>query len=555
MGSERSSRGAPAPTVRPPTAVAGEGDVLQQVAAAIGAGEPGSQLLTLLAERIGAAIELEEVRVLRHADDEHDVLMGAWTHLDTAPELGTTERIAPDSAAAETRVTGRPASRRRRAGDAPSDGVLVDVELAVPLFVDGELWGAVVGAGHLSVRRATMALERLTALSDVAAITVAYAVTRERAATLATSDPLTGLPHKQAFLARLGDELARARRTGQPLAVIMIDVDELRDLNETHGEASGDRALAEVAGILRDHARRHEMVGRLDGDAFGWIVADAEDAPLAAERVRSAIETETARSGRPITVSLGICDAALADDPEELLERAAEAVYWAKMNGRNAAFEAGENDVRPAGDRRTAAGRATARARDVIGALARTIDAMDPATGRHSLRVGDLAALVGAELGWSDGLLQAIREAGRLHDVGKICIPESILVKPGRLTDEEFEQVKAHAAFGAQMVCNVLSPAQTAWIRGHHERWDGGGYPDGLAGEEVPQGARILAIVDAWDMMNSEHSYAPALSPERALAELLDGAGTQFWPDGVAALQRVVTGSVPDAPHIARVGG
>jgi HD-GYP domain-containing protein (c-di-GMP phosphodiesterase class II) len=224
------------------------------------------------------------------------------------------------------------------------------------------------------------------------------------------------------------------------------------------------------------------------------------------------------------------------------------------MSGRNATFEVGEDDVHPAGDRGTAAGRATARARDVIGALARTIDAMDPATGRHSLRVGDLAALVAAELGWSEGLLRAIREAGRLHDVGKICIPESILLKPGRLTDEEFEQVKAHAAFGAQMVSNVLSPAQTAWIRGHHERWDGGGYPDGLAGEEVPQGARILAIVDAWDMMTNERAYAPALPPEHALAELRDGAGTQFWPDGIAALQRVVAAPVPGAPRVAAVG-
>jgi HD-GYP domain-containing protein (c-di-GMP phosphodiesterase class II) len=181
-----------------------------------------------------------------------------------------------------------------------------------------------------------------------------------------------------------------------------------------------------------------------------------------------------------------------------------------------------------------------AGAKDAILELARAIDAADPATSHHSERVGELAGDLAAELDWSPTLIAALDEAGRLHDVGKICIPEAILTKPGRLTPEEFEHVKAHTVFGAQLVANVLMPAQTAWIRGHHERWNGRGYPDGLAGEQIPQGALILSIVDAWDTMTSASSYAPVRSAGEAIVEMRAGSGTQFWPEGIAALERVL---------------
>lgn len=202
-----------------------------------------------------------------------------------------------------------------------------------------------------------------------------------------------------------------------------------------------------------------------------------------------------------------------------------------------------------------------AGAKDAILELARAIDAADPATSHHSERVGELAGDLAAELGWSETLIAALDDAGRLHDVGKICIPEAVLTKPGRLTQEEFEQVKAHTVFGAQLVANVLMPAQTAWIRGHHERWNGRGYPDGLAGEQIPQGALILSIADAWDTMTTASSYAPVRSAGEAIIEMRAGSGTQFWPEGVAALERVLearaTGGGPRPADVAtaRTGG
>ena len=137
-----------------------------------------------------------------------------------------------------------------------------------------------------------------------------------------------------------------------------------------------------------------------------------------------------------------------------------------------------------------------------------------------------------------------------MHDVGKIGIPDAILLKPGRLTREEYEQVKAHAALGAQIVDDILLPEQVAWVRHHHERWDGHGYPDGIAGEEIPVGARILAVADSWDVMTSERAYhVPRTVPE-ALEEVRRSTGGQFAPEIVEALEHLLDAGfgVGDAP-------
>jgi HD-GYP domain-containing protein (c-di-GMP phosphodiesterase class II) len=133
--------------------------------------------------------------------------------------------------------------------------------------------------------------------------------------------------------------------------------------------------------------------------------------------------------------------------------------------------------------------------------------------------------------------------------VGKIAIPDSILSKPGRLREDEFAVVRTHAAIGAEMLTDVLSPEQVAWVRGHHERWDGRGYPDGLRGEEIPEGARVLALADAWDVMTSQRSYTSALAVEEAAAEVRECSGTQFCPAAAEALGILVAaGALPVSP-------
>jgi putative nucleotidyltransferase with HDIG domain len=161
-------------------------------------------------------------------------------------------------------------------------------------------------------------------------------------------------------------------------------------------------------------------------------------------------------------------------------------------------------------------------------ALAHAIDAKDPITRQHSDRVAQLASAIARRLGWSDEQTLLLHEAALLHDVGKIGIPDSILLKPGRLSAQEYERVKLHAPLGATIVEGMLSSDQTAWIRWHHERPDGHGYPDGLTDPEIPEGAAIIALADTWDVMTISRPYSPPMDPTDALQECRQLAGRQF---------------------------
>ncbi|MGD9571294.1 MAG: HD-GYP domain-containing protein [Thermoleophilia bacterium] len=173
---------------------------------------------------------------------------------------------------------------------------------------------------------------------------------------------------------------------------------------------------------------------------------------------------------------------------------------------------------------------------------ARSIDSLDPSTVGHSERVADIAADIADELGWAPRAVTELHEAGVVHDVGKSCVPESILLTPGALSPSEFEIVKAHATVGAEAVSSVLSRRQVLWIRHHHERWDGRGYPEGLSGEEIPDGAAILCLADSWDAMTHRSWSGAALGTSEALDECRSEAGRQFAPWAVAALERVMEG-------------
>jgi putative nucleotidyltransferase with HDIG domain len=186
---------------------------------------------------------------------------------------------------------------------------------------------------------------------------------------------------------------------------------------------------------------------------------------------------------------------------------------------------------------------------EAIEGLNATVEAKDPYTAGHSARVQRLALSLGNELGASKDELDALRLGGLFHDIGKIAIPDAILLKPGRLTAEEYERMKDHSAEGARIVgkLGTLRPIVPI-IRHHHERWDGRGYPDGLAGDEIPLLAAIVGLADAWDAMTTERPYAPAMSPAEAIEEIRRGEGTQFAPVVVAAMLTVFEHDREHAP-------
>jgi putative nucleotidyltransferase with HDIG domain len=178
-------------------------------------------------------------------------------------------------------------------------------------------------------------------------------------------------------------------------------------------------------------------------------------------------------------------------------------------------------------------------ARTALRALAAVVDARHPVTHNHSLRVAELAFALARELRWPRARARLLYEAALLHDMGKVAIPDRVLLKNGPLSAEEYEVVKHHAALGADIAASVLTEEQASWVRNHHERWDGKGYPDRLARREIPDGARVIAVADAWDVMTQSRPYRTPIDRDEALEECLEEAGYQLDPEVVAALSRL----------------
>jgi HD-GYP domain-containing protein (c-di-GMP phosphodiesterase class II) len=188
-----------------------------------------------------------------------------------------------------------------------------------------------------------------------------------------------------------------------------------------------------------------------------------------------------------ITCSAGVCDLERATDADEIYRFADGALYWAKEHGRDQVCAYLPDVVTELSAKERAERLARVQKRSALLALARAIDARDPATQRHSERVAEVAVLLAEAMGWSAQATLRLREAALLHDVGKIGIPDAVLFKPGALLGDEYDVVKHHADLGARITGDVLDVGQAGWVRHHHERWDGTGYPDGLANDAIPE--------------------------------------------------------------------
>ncbi len=363
----------------------------------------------------------------------------------------------------------------------------------------------------------------------------------------ATIDPLTGLANHRSFQERLAHEVTRAQRHGRSLSLALVDIDRFRGVNEQHGHGAGDRVLSEISGLLRSVARQADLLARVGGEEIAWLMPETEamDAWQAVDRARELVSRTMLPEVGQVTVSAGVCDLGRAGSAAELLRLSEGALYWAKQHGRDVAFLYTPAVVEELSAEERADRLHRIQALQSIRVLARAVDAKDPSTREHSERVADLAVAIATALDWDAERLVRLREAGLVHDVGKIGIPDRVLFKPARLTVAEYEEITRHAAIGAEMVADVLTPEQVSWVRGHHERLDGRGYPDGLAGELIPDGARVLALADAWDVMTSERFYHEPLSIEEALAECRRCSGTQFSGELVREIERLVeTGAI-----------
>ena len=387
--------------------------------------------------------------------------------------------------------------------------------------------------------------DALTILAAQTAVALNNADLHERALAQASEDGLTGLPNHRAFQARLEEEVARARRGGCPLALIMVDLDDFRTVNNTYGHQIGDATLVAIATALRASVRGADVAARYGGDEFAVIMPETNmiEAYDVAERAHAAIAgLDLTGLGVSIRLGASIGVATLpmhAMTREDLVHAADQAAYAAKHQGKGRVGRPEEAILPLDRDPIALTAQLVTANMATVEALAAAVDAKDPYTRGHSQRVAGYAEAIARAMGLPTGDVARVRLSGQLHDVGKIGVPDAILTKPGALNDAEFAILKQHPAIGERMLAAApflqeILPA----VRHHHERWDGRGYPDGLKDRMIPRDAAILAVADSFDAMTSSRTYRPALSLPEARRRLREGSGTQFDATVVAAFER-----------------
>jgi diguanylate cyclase (GGDEF)-like protein/putative nucleotidyltransferase with HDIG domain len=379
-------------------------------------------------------------------------------------------------------------------------------------------------------------LELLGLLVDEMAVALQNARDYREKLELSIRDPLTGLYNRRYFYEALEKEVRRSERYGAPVSLVLIDIDGFKQINDALGHGAGDDVLRRIAETAEELIRPSDSFARVGGEEFGLLLPETKqlDALLAAERLRSAVARLEILPARRVTVSAGV--SSCPEDGrtlEELHQKADTALYWAKRNGKNLCAVASEVIAASGDDERE---RSLAHLYGVV----ETIDAHGLHPGAHSANVALYSVALGQLLGLDRERVARLRRAALLHDIGKTSVPAEILAKPGPLADEEWEQVRRHPAIGAAMLAHAGFDEEAAWVRHHHERIDGTGYPDGLAGDDIPLEARILCVAACFEAMTSQRPYRDAMSIVDAVAELQKGAGTQFDARVVAALTGLV---------------
>lgn len=453
---------------------------------------------------------------------------------EAAVPVGGAGPVPPTAAEVWARVRSAGRGRRTVAG-----GLCV---AAAPVPVDGGVWGAAWVAGDERVVPGD-AVASLRPFADLIGLGITDARARHKLRREATTDAQTGLANHRTFREHLRRQIAQARRHGRDLALVVLDIDRFKRVNDTFGHQAGDAVLAEVADRLRLEAREGDVVARVGGEEFAWLMPEVGrlEAWTAADRARAAIGALPFPDVGSVTISAGVADLALARDEDELFRNADQALYLAKRYGRDIVFLHQSNEVSAvaAADPSVVAQRRAELAH--LQVLAHKVADRGQLGRDHPGRVAATATALARDLGWTPERVALLEQAAVLHDVGMAAVPAMVeLDTSGPLGTPAHTMIAVHPREGAQMVAAALSDEAADWVRGHHERWDGTGYPDGLARARISEGARILAVAEAWDALTTDRPYRPALGNRVALSEMRDGAGTQFWPPAVDALARVV---------------
>ncbi|MFQ6019297.1 MAG: HD-GYP domain-containing protein [Dehalococcoidia bacterium] len=362
---------------------------------------------------------------------------------------------------------------------------------------------------------------------------------------LASHDSLTQLHNRRSFYRELQEKMDKARSSKTSMAILILDMDDLKMINDEYGHQAGDTALAHIASVLNEVARPQDTTARLGGDEFAIIMpqTDHRRAEEIATQVWRRLDEKPLILPNGASISVGVAIGVAGfpwsgDNMESIIHRADAGLYANKL-----ARKSSSNELLTRERRHIAAA--------VVEVLSSALDIRDKVTHSHSRRVARMAAAVARHMGLDDDNGRTSKHAAALHEIGKIGVPDSVLLKPSSLKEEEWRDMRRHSELGYYILKGIDIFEDTADIvYSHHERYDGQGYPRGLEGKRIPLGARVFAVVDSYDAMTSSRPYRKPRSQRKALQELRRHAGSQFDPDVLEAFFRVLPDLATDEPAV-----
>jgi diguanylate cyclase (GGDEF)-like protein/putative nucleotidyltransferase with HDIG domain len=549
------------------------------------------EMLTKIASEIGNSLTYDHIgiAILDYSAKELVIQAEAGTRRDAAGR-----RISlGEGLVGQVARTGQISKVREASHSTPKTVLPGSVSsIALPVVYAEQLLGVLYVESSEPSEFGEQEVLLLRTLADLFAGALHNAMAFQKAQEQAITDGLTGVKTHRFLMEALSAEWKRSTRANRPFALVLMDLDRFKFVNDFYGHLEGDVVLQRVGRILEEHCRRSDVVARYGGDEFVILMPETsvESARQLASKLRGWIASDAPLRDKNITASFGIAGFPIhGSTPQELIQVADSSMYLSKHQGGNSVStaEQGDNsdrkrwkkDVLEAylgvtlkrlfstgpeafeeiyrrleqftrslaeqGGGNPADGVPTAVV-ETVTSLAFAIDAKDQYTNGHSQKVSAYAVTIAQALGMNSTDTEELRLAAMLHDIGKVGIPEAILHKSGPLDVTEWETMKTHTDLGSK----ILEPLQAMTrireiIRHHHEFYDGSGYPDRLEGEHIPYGARVIAIADAYDTITSERTYKKARTPEDAFAELERCAANQFDPEIV----RVFVDTMRRAPR------
>jgi diguanylate cyclase (GGDEF)-like protein/putative nucleotidyltransferase with HDIG domain len=455
--------------------------------------------------------------------------------------------------------------------------------IALPVFYAEQLHGILYAESSQPADFSEEDVLLLRTLADLIAGALHNSLSFQKAQEQAITDGLTGVKTHRFFMEALSAEWKRSTRAGRAFALVLMDLDRFKFVNDFYGHLEGDLVLQRVGHILETNCRRSDVVARYGGDEFVILMPETnmDHARQLALKLRGWVSADPLLREKNISASFGIaCYPLHGSSPQELIQVADASMYLSKHQGGNTVSTADHFDPNEAkkwkrdvleaylgvtlkrlfstgpeafeeiyqrltqfteslAATESSSSKSSAAAQgphalpqavlDTVTSLAFAIDAKDHYTQGHSQKVSAYSALIAEALGMTDAEVEEIRLGAVLHDIGKVGIPENILNKSGPLNPEEWETMKSHVQFGAKIL-EPLTPLGhiREMVLHHHEFFDGSGYPEGLAGEKIPLGARIIAVADAYDTITSDRTYKKSRFAAEALSELERCANAQF---------------------------